>query len=147
MPSVSPTKKTMAIEEPTERLIASYLLAAAEWWEAETDRNRSGGRAAVKRGNRAADEMRRLATEIGLAGPSSILAFSRLFAEPRNGIQSWAAFHALEVMPSPSEVVDQAFTVLEDLAEGGGMQAFGIRMRLNELRTLFSRSGPKPAAG
>jgi hypothetical protein len=73
--------------------------------------------------------MRRLATEIGRAGSAAVQEFSRLLDDSRNGVQGWAAFHILELMDAPSDVVDRAFEVLERLAKGTGMHALGTRTR------------------
>jgi len=118
-------------------LIGQYLLAAAEHWAAQAD---LGFRSALRRGNKAADELRRLATEIGSCGPEAIRSFSRLLDDPRNGVSGWAAFHSLEVMNAPPDVVDHAFEVLNAIAKGDGLTALGTRMRLQELRIQFGRS-------
>ena len=69
------------------------------------------------RGNRAADELRRLAIDIGTRGPASIGAFGCLLDEDRNnGVSGWAAFHILEVMTTSPEVADRAFAVIERIA-------------------------------
>jgi hypothetical protein len=121
-------------------LINRYLLAAAEWSEAQKRLGRA--QSAVKLGNRAADEMRHLATEVGVAGSSAVRTFSQLLDEPRNGVQSWAAFHVLEVMQPPPDVVERAFAVLESLARGEGITAVGTRIRLHELRAQYGRPNP-----
>jgi len=92
--------------------------------------------------NRAADELRRLASIIGSGGPNSIRSFSALLDETRNESVFWAAFHALEVMQSPPDVVDRAFRVLEERANSDSMNAVGTRMRLKELRAQFGRNSP-----
>lgn len=98
-----------------DELIRGYLLAAAEHWEPQGRLERPG---LVARANRSADEMRRLATEIATAGAAAVRDFSRLLDDGRNGVQEWAAFHILELMDAPSDVVDQAFEVLETRAKG-----------------------------
>ena len=118
-------------------LIGQYLLAAAEHWSAQAH---LGSRSALRRGNNAADELRRLATEIGSGGPEAIRAFCRLLDDPRDGVCGWAAFHTLEVMNAPPDVVDRAFEVLSVIAKGDGMTALGTRMRLQELRLQFGRA-------
>jgi hypothetical protein len=118
--------------------IGAYLLAAAEHWEAVAQLGTVPS--AVKRVNRAADEMRRVATDIGSRGPDAIRAFSRLLDEPRNDVQIWVAFHILEVMEAPLDVVDRAFQVLEKLSCDEGVVALGTKWRLNELRRLYERS-------
>lgn len=87
--------------------------------------------------------MRRLATEIGTAGPVASRRFSRLLDEPRNGVRGWEAFHLLEVMQAPSEIVDRAFGVLETIAGGDGVNALGTRLRLKDLRAQDGRPNPK----
>ena len=119
----------------TDELIGLYLLAAAENYEARKDYSRS----AVKRGNRAADELRRLATDIGRRNEADVRAFSRLLDDPRNGVDKWAAFHLLEVMTAPLDVVDRAFVIIERLAASDDLDAIGTRVRLKELRTQFGR--------
>jgi hypothetical protein len=83
--------------------------------------------------------MRRLATEIATGDAAAVRDFSRLLDDARNGVQSWAAFHILELMDAPPDVVDRAFEVLETRAKGEGINALGIRMRLKELRSQFGR--------
>jgi hypothetical protein len=117
-------------------LIRTYLLAAAEHWQAQGELEKPG---VVNRANRAADEMRRIATEIATAGAAAVRDFSRLLDESRNGVQGWAAIHILELMDAPSDVVDQAFEVLDRIANGTGVAALGTRMRLKELRSKFGR--------
>jgi hypothetical protein len=89
--------------------------------------------------NRAADELRRLASTIGSGGPDSIRSFSVLFDDTRNDVWIWAAFHALEVMQSPPDIVDRAFSILEERATGDSINALGTRIRLKELRAQFGR--------
>ncbi|HVL69459.1 MAG TPA: hypothetical protein VM364_19530 [Vicinamibacterales bacterium] len=122
-----------------EELIGQYLLAAAEHWAAQREVTK---RSALVRGNRAADELRRLATMIGQGGSEYIRAFSALLDESRNGVNGWAGFHILEVMDAPPDVVDRAFETLEGIARGDGMNALGTRMRLKELRARFARPSP-----
>jgi hypothetical protein len=123
-----------------DQLINRYLLAAAEWSEAQ---ERLGWeQSAVELSNRAADEMRHLATEVGAAGAPAVRTFSQLLDEARNGVQSWAAFHVLEVMKPPPDIVERAFAVLESLAPGEGITAVGTRMRLHELRAQYGRPNP-----
>ena len=119
-----------------DELIRTYLLAAAEHWQAQGELGQPGVGA---RANRAADEMRRLATEIAKEGAAAVQDFSRLLDDARNGVQEWAAFHILELMDAPPGVVDRAFEVLETRATGEGVNALGIRMRLKELRSQFGR--------
>jgi hypothetical protein len=83
--------------------------------------------------------MRRLAIEIATADAAAVRDFSRLLDDTRNGVQEWAAFHILELMDAPSDVVDRAFEVLETRAKGDGVKALGIRMRPKELRSQFGR--------
>lgn len=120
----------------TDELIGRYLLAAAEHWGAQTH---LGKRSALVRGNQAADELRRLATEIGARGSTDIHEFSCLLDDSRNGVNGWAAFHILEVMTAPPDVIDRAFETLERIALGDDMNALGTRMRLKELRSQFGR--------
>ena len=121
----------------TEDLIRRYLLAAAD--HAESQRQ-LGDRSALTRGNQAADELRRIASDIGARGPSSVVAFSRLLEEDRNGVSGWAAFHVLEVMTAPPEVVNRAFAIIERIAGGRSAASVGARVRLRELRQQFGRS-------
>jgi hypothetical protein len=120
-------------------LLGRYLLAAAEHAQLVSS---GGGQPRTRAVNRAADELRRLASIIGSGGPDSIRSFSSLLDETRNDVRIWAAFHALEVMQSPPDVVDRAFCVLEERANGDGVNALGTRMRLNELRAQFGRNSP-----
>jgi hypothetical protein len=120
-----------------DELINRYLLAAAEHWE--SFKAHGLDRSAVRRGNQAADDMRRLATEIGAAGSAAMQAFGRLLDEPRNGVQGWAAFHVLEVMQAPADLVDRALRVLEMIASSDGLHALGTRSRLKELRSQYGR--------
>jgi hypothetical protein len=117
-------------------LIGAYRLAAAEHSQAQSRLERPG---VVAQANRAADNMRRLATEIATAGSAAVRDFSRLLEDGQSGVQEWAAFHVLELMDAPSDVVDRAFEVLETRAKGEGVSALGIRMRLKELRSQFGR--------
>jgi hypothetical protein len=119
-----------------DELIRRYLLAAAEHWQ---EQGRLESRDAVTRANRAADDMRRLADEIARADTAAVRAFGQLLDEPRNGVQTWAAFHVLELMNAPPDVVDHAFEVLETLAEGDGVDALATRMRLKALWSQFGR--------
>jgi hypothetical protein len=121
-----------------DELIARYLLAAAEHYEAQ---KHLGNRSALKRGNSAADELRRLATEVGGRSSEDIEQFSRLLCESRNSVNAWAAFHVLEVMQPPPEVVDRAFKALEEIAKGEDLNAVGTRMRLTQLRKQYGRAG------
>ena len=120
----------------TDELIGRYLLAAAEHWEAQ---RHLGERSALRHGNRAADELRRIAVEIGSYGSTGVHALSRLLDDPRNGVDQWAAVHVLEVMTTPSDVIDRAFDALERIALGDDANAIGTRMRLKELRAQFGR--------
>jgi hypothetical protein len=120
-----------------DELIDRYLLAAAEHWQSLKALGHDAS--AVRRGNQAADDMRRIATDVGAAGATTMQAFGRLLDEPRNGVQAWAAFHVLEVMQAPPDLVDRAFDVLENIARGDGVQALGTRIRLRELRAQFRR--------
>jgi hypothetical protein len=119
-----------------DELIRRYLLAAADHWQ---EQYRLESRDAVSRANRAADDMRRLAGEIARADLAAVRAFSQLLDEPRNGVQIWAAFHILELMDAPPDVVDHAFEVLQTCANGNGADALGTRMRLKALRAQFGR--------
>jgi hypothetical protein len=120
-----------------DELIDRYLLAAAEHWQSLKALGHDAS--AVRRGNQAADDMRRIATDVGAAGATTMQAFGRLLDEPRNGVRAWAAFHVLEVMQAPPDLVDMAFDVLENIARGDGVQALGTRIRLRELRAQFRR--------
>jgi hypothetical protein len=117
-------------------LLGRYLLVAAEHAQLLSS---GGGQQVTHAVNRAADELRRLASVIGSGGPDSIRSFSSLLDETRNDVRIWAAFHVLEVMPSPPDVVDRAFGVLEERANGDSVNALGTRWRLNELRGQFGR--------
>ena len=121
-----------------DELIGRYLLAAAEHYEAQEN---LGNRSALKRGNSAADELRRLATEVGGRGCEDIEQFSRLLCDSRNRVNAWAAFHILEVMQPPPEVVDRAFNTLEEIARGDDINAVGTRMRLAQLRKQYGLAG------
>ena len=121
-------------------LIGRYLLATAEHFGSRVEAGER--RAVVHAGNRAADELRRLAVEIGTNEPVAVRAFGRLLDEPRNEVNAWAAFHLLEVMTAPVDLVDRAFGVLESIAHGDGPTALGTRMRLKELRAQFGRNIP-----
>jgi len=120
-------------------LLGRDLLAAAEHAQLVSS---GGGQPGTRAVNRAADELRRLASIIGSGGPNSIRSFSALLDETRNESVFWAAFHALEVMQSPPDVVDRAFRVLEERANSDSMNAVGTRMRLKELRAQFGRNSP-----
>ena len=118
----------------TEDLIGRYLIAAAEHAEAQ---RQLGEQSALARGNRAADELRRLAVEIGARGAASVATFTKLLDEDRNGVSAWAAFHVLEVMTAPRDTVNRAFDVIERVAAGQGVESIGARVRLRELRRQF----------
>ncbi len=121
----------------------SYRRAAAEYerWRFDlTNHYALSLREATRRGNRAADELRRLATEIGADGPDAVRAFGGLLDESQDGIRYWAAFHLLEVMPAPLDLVDRAFDLLEQRAQGDDLDAFGTRCRLEELHAEYGRS-------
>ena len=119
-------------------LRGQYLMAAAEYaraWAGSSGR----GEQVTQGANRAADELRHIASTIGQGGPAYVRAFSSLFEEHRNDVRIWAAFHALEVMQSPSDMVDRAFDILEERAKGDSLNALGTRMRLKELYAQFGR--------
>ena len=118
-------------------LIGRYLLAAAEYADAQS---RLDVESELERCNRAADELRRIATVIGKRDTASIRAFSRLLDDSRNGVSGWAAFHVLEVMTAPQDIVDRAFETLDRIAAGEGVMALGTRMRVQELRRQFRRT-------
>ena len=121
----------------------SYRGAAAEYerWRFDpTNRDARSSREATRRGNRAADELRRLAAEIGTGGPDAVRAFGALLDESEDGVRYWAAFHLLEVMPAPLDLVDRAFALLEQRAQGDDLDAFGTRCRLEELRAEYGLS-------
>jgi len=118
-------------------LVGQYLLAAAEHWNAQAH---LGSRSALRRGNQAADDLRRIATQVGTLGVDAIRRFAELLDDQRNGVAGWTAFHLLEVMSAPPDAVDRAFQVLESIATGDGLTALGTRMRLRELRMQFGRA-------
>ena len=72
-------------------------------------------------------------------GGAAIESFAGLLGERRHSIRNWAAFHILELMNAPTGVVDRAFAVLEELASGDGVEAFGTKISLNELRRRYHR--------
>jgi hypothetical protein len=96
-----------------DELIDRYLLAAAEHWQSLKALGHDAS--AVRRGNQAADDMRRIATDVGAAGATTMQAFGRLLDEPRNGVRAWAAFHVLGVMQAPPDLVDGRLTSLKTL--------------------------------
>jgi hypothetical protein len=120
-----------------DELVGQYRLAAAEYWNAQAH---LGSRSALRRGNQAADDLRRIATQIGTLGVDAVRLFAELLDDQRNGVAGWTAFHLLEVMSAPPDVVDRAFRVLESIATGDGLTALGTRMRLRDLRTQFGRA-------
>jgi len=126
-------------EAETAELIRQYLLTAAEHYVSARQLDLTGNRAVGRATNRYADQLRQIASTIGRKGPDAISAFGALLDEPRNKVQNWAAFHILEVMDAPSGLVDRAFAVLEDFATGKGVEAYGTRLRLRELREQFGR--------
>jgi hypothetical protein len=69
---------------------------------------------------------------------------------PRHPASGWAAFHVLEVMSAPQDVIDRAFVVIEAIAASDSLSAIGVRMRLKELRREFGKDpdqGYRAAAG
>ena len=91
-------------------------------------------------GNRAADELRRLALRLVRTDPTPSAPSEALLDESQDGIRYWAAFHLLEVMPAPLDLVDRAFDLLEQRAQGDNLDAFGTRCRLEELHAEYGRS-------
>ena len=130
--------------EPIADLIGRYLLAAAEYAAQWEGRLVPAGTVGVRRANRAADDLRKTAQEIACAGESAIRTFGRLLDEPRNRVRIWAAYHVLDLMTAPPDVVTKAFAVLEDVASGDDLEAMGARSRLPELRLAF---GLDPTSG
>ena len=118
-----------------DELIGRYLLAAAEHWEAK--KYLGENRAVLRRCNGAADELRRLAKEIGRCDSADVRQFSRLLGDSRNGVNGWAAIHLIEVIQAPPDVVERAFETIEEISKGDDMDAVILRMRLPELRRQY----------
>ena len=95
--------------------------------------------ASVQAGNEAAIQMRKIAGRIGSKGEQAIEEFARFLEEPANDLCLWAAFHLLEVMTAPTELVDRAFEVLEQQSLEDDVAAFATRTRLRELRKLYGK--------
>lgn len=111
----------MAREQSDEALIEIYRIAAAEHGRAtESGDHKSGNRAHRK----LADAYRKLRSR----GPESQSKLLPLLEDPDVGIRSWAAAHALEFAPEAGE------PLMEELAAGSGLRAFGSKMTLREWR-------------
>jgi hypothetical protein len=80
-----------------------------------------------------------LTIEIGAGGTDAVRAFGALLSERQDNVCYWTAFHLLELMPAPPELVSEAFDLLEVRARGDDLDALGTRMRLTELRAMYGR--------
>jgi hypothetical protein len=127
------------MSDDAEVLIRRYQLAAVEHYLSAREVESSGRRAAVRVTNRHADELREIAATIGRMGSAAIESFAALLDERRHAVRNWAAFHILEVMNAPPDVVERAFAVLQEVASGDSINALGTRIRLDELRRRYHR--------
>ncbi|MEI2339073.1 hypothetical protein FA002_14415 [Priestia megaterium] len=88
----------------------------------------------VKKGNRAAEDMKKIAQLIHLYYPGMLFEFATLLTNPTYRIDLWAAHHVLEIMSYSPMLEDNALSVIERYADENDFTALGNRMWLDQWR-------------
>ena len=89
-----------------------------------------GDKASVKKGNRAANQLIKIAEQIDREFANGAEAFSALLNERGYKIDCWAAFHLIERIKSNKQQQQKALAVIESYAQSDDIDAPGIKLWL-----------------
>jgi hypothetical protein len=87
-------------------------------------------KASVRKGNRAASQMIRIAQQVEEEFSGGVDAFAGLLVERDYKIDCWAAFHLIEQMNISQQLQQKALAVIERYARSDDIDAAGIQLWL-----------------